>query len=247
MKMLRKFILWLLIPLGLRRKGDFIILSHFWRHPFFTVRMLRASKSQVGQDVFVCCQLNLWKNDKRKYFFVEFGATDGVSLSNTYILEKIFNWNGLLIEPARVWKQKLIFNRNSKIDFRCIFSETGKSILFNETDNAVYSTIDRFSDLDLHNNERKQSLNYWVDTITLNDLLTEQAAPTTIDYLSIDTEGSEYDILKSVNFDKWEFRIITVEHNYTANRNLIYNLLTANGYKRIFENISLMDDWYVKC
>ena len=74
-----------------------------------------------------------------------------------------------------------------------------------------------------------------------------QKSPTTIDYLSIDTEGSEYDILKSVNFDKWEFRIITVEHNYTANRNLIYNLLTANGYKRIFENISLMDDWYVKC
>ena len=42
-----------------------------------------------------------------------------------------------------------------------------------------------------------------------------------IDYLSIDTEGSEYRILKAFNFERYTFRCITVEHNQTKNRDLI--------------------------
>jgi hypothetical protein len=86
-----------------------------------------------------------------------------------------------------------------------------------------------------------------VDTVTLNDVLIQHRAPAVIDYLSIDTEGSEFLILQSIDFDHWSFKVITVEHNYMPQRNLIYKLLAQNGYKRVLEHISLMDDWYIKC
>ncbi|MBK7635080.1 MAG: FkbM family methyltransferase [Saprospiraceae bacterium] len=59
-----------------------------------------------------------------------------------------------------------------------------------------------------------------------------------IDYLSIDTEGSEYDILSSFNFDRYTFGIITVEHNYTAYRDRIKDLLESKGYRRVLTNLS---------
>ena len=237
----------LLKPAGINRLGGLRLLRHFGAHPMFTVRMLRASKSQIFQDVFVACQLGLWDKSRAPGYFVEFGATDGISMSNTYVFEKLFGWNGLLIEPARIWKSQLIKNRASSLDFRCVFDLSGERVAFNESENAVYSTIQDFSQNDKHAEERINGGQYLVDTISLNDVLEDHNAPKTIDYLSIDTEGSEYQILQALDFGAWTFRVITVEHNYTDQRSKIYELLTRNGYKRVLENISYMDDWYVKC
>ena len=68
----------------------------------------------------------------------------------------------------------------------------------------------------------------------------------TIDYLSIDTEGTELEILNSLDFKKYDIKIISVEHNFTSNREAIYNLLTINNYERVQEKYSKFDDWYVK-
>jgi hypothetical protein len=70
-------------------------------------------------------------------------------------------------------------------------------------------------------------------------------SPREIDYLSIDTEGSEYEILKEFNFNKYIFRVITVEHNYMPVRQRLNDLLIGAGYIRKFEAISGVDDWYV--
>ena len=59
-----------------------------------------------------------------------------------------------------------------------------------------------------------------------------------MDYLSIDTEGSELEILESLDHDKYQFKFITCEHMYTSKREKIYDLLISKGYKRIFENFS---------
>ena len=67
----------------------------------------------------------------------------------------------------------------------------------------------------------------------------------TIDYLSIDTEGSEFEILSNFDFETWKFAVITVEHNYTHDRERIYRLLSNYGYQRKFENLSAFDDWYI--
>ena len=71
--------------------------------------------------------------------------------------------------------------------------------------------------------------------------------PKELDYLSIDTEGSEFEILKKLDFNKFSPKIITIEHNYEViKRNNIFNLLKKNNYLRVFNEISDWDDWYIK-
>jgi hypothetical protein len=84
-----------------------------------------------------------------------------------------------------------------------------------------------------------------VKTISLMDLIKKYNAPKIIDYLSIDTEGSELSILSSFDFSKYYFKIITCEHNFTKNRKKIIKLLNDNGYKRIYKNLSNFDDWFI--
>ncbi len=206
------------------------------------LRKVAGSHSQLYQDLFVLLETN----SKRGGFFVEFGATDGVSLSNTYILEKEYEWHGILVEPARCWHRDIFLNRSSKVDTRCVWSESGEIIEFNETRAPELSTIDRFSYRDDHSLSRKDGERYSVQTVTLLDLLRQNNAPRAIDYLSIDTEGSEFDILSNFDFNEFDIKIITCEHNYTADREKIFSLLSNNGYTRKHKEISQFDDWYVR-
>jgi FkbM family methyltransferase len=199
------------------------------------------SRSQLSQDLLVLAVLGA----PRSGFFVEFGATNGFDLSNTFLLEKEFGWRGILAEPARRWWRDLEGSRDCAIDKRCVWSESGAQLLFKETAIGELSTIDVFSSGDLHAENRENGHVYPVETISLMDLLSAHGAPALIDYLSIDTEGSEYEILSQVDFSRYSFRVLTVEHNYTPMRESIFDLLTANGYRRILENLSDFDDWYV--
>lgn len=179
-------------------------------------------------------------------FFVEFGGGDGIALSNTYYLEKSKGWNGVVAEPARIYRDAVASNRLCKIDHRCVWSKTGDSIIFNETKEPVYSTAEIFSAADHHYGHRENGERYAVNTVSLVDLLCEHRAPRCIDYLSLDTEGSELEILRAFDFGAYEVRAITVEHNYTPNRELILQLLSSKGFIRKFESFSLWDDWYLK-
>jgi FkbM family methyltransferase len=202
---------------------------------------LERSKSQINQDLFVLSELNF----KTSGFFVEFGATNGVSLSNSYLLETEFGWSGILAEPARVWHKDLKKNRKAHIENKCVWKKTGDTLIFNEAEIGELSTLDSFTNSDKHSKKRKNGSRYSVETISLQDLLVKFNAPSVIDYLSIDTEGSEFEILENFDFDKYKFRTITCEHNNTSTRESVYELLTKNGYKRKFTDISWFDDWYV--
>jgi hypothetical protein len=79
----------------------------------------------------------------------------------------------------------------------------------------------------------------------LNDLLLKYDAPKNMDYLSIDTEGSEFEILENFNFSKYSFKVITCEHSYEPKRDKIFELLTSKGYARVYEGLSKWDDWYI--
>ena len=200
---------------------------------------LKLSRSQLRQDLFVLSELGFKKNG----FFVEFGATNGVDLSNSVLLEKEFGWKGILAEPATGWHAELMANRNVHIETNCVWKSSGEKLTFKEI--GELSTIETFSNYDNHKEARRNSIKYSVDTISLEDLLVKYDAPKNIDYLSIDTEGSEFEILGDFDFKKYNFKIITCEHNFTSNREKIYKLLTKNGYVRKFEQHSQFDDWYV--
>lgn len=201
---------------------------------------LRKSKSQYGQDLFVLAELE----HKRDGYFVEFGATDGIRLSNTHLLEKEFGWTGLLSEPAHCWHKDLQTARRCVVDNRCVWSVSGETLEFTESSKEMLSTISKFAEGDHH--KRDTARTYNVETISLIDLLKENNAPRQIDYLSVDTEGSEFEILSTFDFNAYDIGIITCEHNFTDSRDRIFELLTSAGYARKFDDKSGMDDWYVK-
>jgi FkbM family methyltransferase len=214
---------------------EFRLLNFFLRHA-------ADSRSQILQDLWVA-----YETDRRREgFFVEFGATDGVKFSNTHYLENELGWTGIVAEPARVWHDALLGSRKCKIDERCVWKESGHKVVFNEARVAVHSTIDVYSEADNLAATREGGLKYEVETVSLTDLLAFHNAPRRIDYLSIDTEGSELDILAAFDFTAWDVRMITVEHNHTEKRRQLYDLLSSKGYRRRFENLSNVDDWYLK-
>lgn len=205
-------------------------LNRFWE-------LKKKSKSQIGQDLLAA----LVSNFKTGGYFVEFGATDGKTLSNTFMLEKELGWSGILAEPAQMWHARLKAARSSKICSKAIWSQSGQTLLFHE--DAELSTLKAFEAL---THEMRSGKTYQVETISLNDLLSYYSAPLYIDFLSVDTEGSEYEILSNFDWTVRSFGLICVEHNYTENRGLIYSLLTRHGYRRILDDVSGWDDWYVK-
>jgi FkbM family methyltransferase len=199
------------------------------------------SNSQLYQDLFVLFQTK----EKEHGYFVEFGGADGLTLSNTLLLERKYSWTGIIAEPGIIWHETLLKNRVCKIDKRCVWNKDGVHLTFKQTIVPELSTIDSFSKCDNHKDLRNDFISYDVETTTLENLLSNAGAPSVIDYLSIDTEGSEFEILSAFNFDRYVFKIITVEHNYTSMREKINALLVSKGYKRVFEEVSFFDDWYV--
>lgn len=200
-------------------------------------------KAQLQQDFLALFIQTIQK--KKKGFFVEFGAADGVTYSNTFLLEKSFEWTGIVSEPAKIWHKNLVKNRDCLIDLRCVWSESKKILQFNQVQEPEYSTLDAYSHSDHHQNIRNKGKKYSVETVSLEELLSFHNAPRNISYMSIDTEGSEWSILQAFDFSKYTFDLITVEHNFTESRILIKNLLNENGYIRILNEYSEWDDWYV--
>ena len=141
------------------------------------------STSQIGQDMFVLAELHF----KRDGYFVEFGAANGKDLSNTYMLEKELGWDGIVAEPAMIWREDLIANRSSKISFDCVWTRSNELLEFNEVSAPELSTINAFSESDGHHQTRQEGKKYNVYTVSLIDLLKQFNAPKEIDYLSIDT------------------------------------------------------------
>jgi FkbM family methyltransferase len=205
------------------------------------LRALPNSQSQLRQDLFVLSALDF----KRNGYFVEFGAADGIVDSNTFLLEKDFGWSGILVEPAKHWQSRLQQNRSCHVEVDCVWRETGASLTFNESPSAVHSTINSFSSLGMHSHWRRNGAIYNVKTISLTDLLEKYDSPAVIDYLSIDTEGSELEILMSHDFARYRFRTITCEHNFLPAREKILDLLTGKGYTRVLTDLSKFDDWYI--
>lgn len=188
-------------------------------------------------------------DSKRDGYFVEFGACDGHLLSNTRLLEQSYRWRGLLAEPNPVWHDALRKNRHVGISTDCVAARSGETVDFISTDKMP--ELSRMAEIvpkDIHerNGNRDQQTLYQVNTISLNDLLETHQAPDVIDYLSVDTEGSEYEILKNTDFKRYRFKLITVEHaGETEKRDAIFSLLNGHGYQRRLMNMSRWDDWYV--
>ena len=200
------------------------------------------SPSQLSQDLFVIYFSGL----KKDGFFIEIGASDGFMLSNTLALEK-YGWKGIISEPSSIYLDK-ITKRRCIISTKAVFNESGLKLLFAEVEKFPdLSGLKDNLDKDMNHHRRNESKTVEVETISLNDLIEQNTSSKNIDYISIDTEGSEYEILKNFDFKKYNVEIFTIEHNFIEKkRKAIFDLLNSNNYLRVFTDISQWDDWYIK-
>lgn len=202
------------------------------RDPFldYVFKKKSLSNASLFQDYFAL----YCNNEINDGYFVEFGAGNGIDFSNTLVLEKL-GWNGLLIEPSSAF-QECRENRSVKSLNFAVSSKSNEEVKLYETPDKNFSSL----------NPSLNSIEITALSITLSDALELVKAPKYINFLSIDTEGGEYEILKVFNFKKYFIKCIAVEHNFNVlKREKIYKLLIKNNFKRVYENQTLYDDWYI--
>lgn len=193
--------------------------------------------SQHQQD-FVLDRV-IFEQDKPG-FFLDIGANDGVTYSNTYFLEKNRKWSGICVEPLPNAFQKLSSERSCILENCAIGAETKKEVLmeisgYSEMLSGLkknynkkhLSRID--SEIDTYGGSRNEIV---IDCVKANELLAKHHV-IHIDYCNIDTEGSELEILNSIDYSKYEIDVITVEANYKMERLKIKFSLFLKGYKYV--------------
>lgn len=203
-------------------------------------------KSQFGQDEFI---YKNYFNNINKGIYVDIGAYDGIIGSNTYVFDKL-GWSGVCIEPNKVAFNKLINIRNS-YNFNCAVS--------NYNGIGEFCVIDGYSEqlsglTDCYCDEHKKRIDYELEQYKCNkryinvpvkrfyDLLLDTEIKS-IDYCSIDTEGSELIIINDIDFDYFDIKMITIENNY--NDENIRRYMNSKQYSLI-NTFGEIDELYVK-
>ena len=191
--------------------------------------------SQFGADRWVLA------NNKEPGFYLDVGCHDGVEISNTYLLDKA-GWKGLCIDPfPRNFEQ-----RTATVVKAVVYSSNDNEIEFDySVEDPGCSGID--SELGMHRERLFTTTTiqkHKFTTRTLESILTECNAPRKIEYMNMDIEGAEYEALRVFSFDKWSFKMMSIEHNFEEpKRTQIRQLLESKGYH--LEHSVHVDDWYV--
>ncbi len=175
--------------------------------------------SQDGQDKYL--ETNIFKGYKNG-FYVDVGAHDGISINNTLYFEKNNNWTGINIEPIKKVFEKLVINRPTNINLNCaVCNNDGETdflcnIGYTEMISGIKDNFDKrhFDRLQSENQEMGSTTEVIkVKTKKLETILDENNIKH-INYLSIDVEGAEFEVIKSINFNKVFIDVIGFENNY---------------------------------
>jgi FkbM family methyltransferase len=191
------------------------------------------ASSQLGQDYWIYGEVFA---EKRNGYFLDIGAHDGVTLSNTYILESRYKWTGICIEANPITFSHLKKNRCSLCLNYCLDHSEG------EVNFILAGTVGGIVDQDVDNKVSDATSDKVIKlkTRTLISVLEDYNVPGIIDYLSIDVEGAEERILSGFDFQKYTFKSITIERP----TKLLRDLFNVQGYILIKE-IPETDCFYI--
>ena len=197
-------------------------------------------KGQLGQDMWVIFRALPFK---KKGFFLDLAASDGVRYSNTYVLEKLFDWEGICIEPNPIFHKKLRKARHCIIDYS-IVSDKSEKVDF-RIDNRMFGgivaedTLNNYRNCGKYGKYVKQPGVITATACTLTEVLDYHNAPKIIDYFSLDVEGCETRVIKGFDFNKYSFNCITIERPTLE----IHQILLKNSY--VFVKNNEFDAYYV--
>ena len=237
------------VPTNINHMSNYI--SHVNNHDKDYTKYPLVYYSQIGQDKYYIEEIIKFKCNG---LFLDIGAYDGITGSNTYFLEKNLNWKGLLVECnpelvdiCRQNRTSILCNKaiykesNTKIDFMIPRGQEihgGKAQLGGIKDFLRPESVNCFYE------SYKSNSIVQVDTININELL-EQHEMYEIDYMSLDVEGYELEILKQIDLKKFKIHYLTVEHaNIPHYQHNINTYLLSQGYKLARHNNH--DDEYVR-
>ena len=186
------------------------------------------SLSDRGQDRWIIKIFELYKSNYNG-FFLEIGGGDGFKNSNTFVLEKYHNWKGILVEPDPLQFRKLKKNRKKSISLN--------ELVYDKNTTLPFSINGELSKINFTREKNKKTIK--LRTIKLEQLLYKCKAPRVIDYFSLDSEGSEPNILTKSVINKYIFLSITIERITLAH----HKLLISNDYT--FVKSKIYDSFYV--
>ena len=184
--------------------------------------------SQFKQDQFV--YENYFKN-KQNGFFIDIGAYDGEIDSNSLFFENL-GWNGICIEPNPEMFKKLQSIRKctclsyavaDKNEINPFFQiKEGPTTLSGLANEFNQRAIERINEYNLEDSQNFDYIN--VECKTFDSIVNTH----NIDFLSLDTEGNELKILQSIDFNKYNIDVITVENNDYDDK--FFNFLITKNY-----------------
>lgn len=179
-------------------------------------------------------------NFKKNLYFVDVGANNGKYNSNTHVLEKDYDWDGICVESLPYYFNSLKNRRNSKCENITVFDKSDKDLYFSKFNYYLNKDCDEYINYHEENNS-KDSIK--LKTITLKDLFKKHKTPTQINYLTLNAKGKEICILNSVDLRNYKILYLSVEHNYTEpRRTKIKNLLETYGFLYI-NNMNWYDNY----
>ncbi len=202
--------------------------------------VITDTRSQIDQENWVLGMIR-YRHDG---YFVEIGGDDGIGNSNSYLLEKEFGWQGIMVEANPRLYKMICQNRNCTTVNYAAYKTGGKILEFVDA-GAVGGLVNELQD-DIHMGVRDKKIQSGniikVPTLRGDDIFQHNNAPKLIDYLSVDTEGSELSVLQSIDFSTWKICMITVEHAGNQDkRQQVMSYLEPYGYERIR---IWFEDWF---
>lgn len=201
-------------------------------------RFQGMTQSQLFQDLFA-----LFVSDHKKNgYFVEVGVGDGIAHSNTRLLEIGSDWKGLLVEPnSNLW-DAIKRNRGAVLAPYAASSAEGE-VVFHRVATPELSYVG--DDVPNDNLIRPVLESRAIRARTLDSILEEHRAPQNIDYVSIDVEGHELEVLDGFDIKRWRPKAITIEYNNDLSRaDAIRQRLS--GYEQAMPALSGCDLWFVR-
>ena len=203
--------------------------------PVILKKLLKKSYARNELDLKLKKYLNFSDG-----FFIELGAHDGITQSNTFYYEKKYNWKGILIEPVPKlfnYCKKYRSNKNLYFCNACVSFDFNKDKVKLIYSNLMTTAVDLTSDdyrkkhlADPELNFFEKNNYFYANARTLNSILKESKAPNIIDFFSLDVEGAEFDVLYGIDFSIYNFKYIIIE---TDNFERLDKFMTNKNYKFI--------------
>lgn len=159
---------------------------------------------------------------EKEGFYIECGANDGITQSNTYKLEKYRNWTGLLVEASPNIFHKCIENRSKNNIFE------NYALVSDDLQNTIKGDFDGSLMGSINGTRLNRNANIEVKSSTLTSLLKRHSI-TKVDFFSLDVEGYELDVLKGLDFEYCSPTYLLIEI-YEKHKKELFQFLTTKGY-----------------